>query len=95
MIITTLLLLAAIGNELTVPKTTLTSTNISDALSFVFALLGVIAVIIIILGGFQYITSQGEPQKTAKAKDTILYAVIGLVVSILAWSIVNFVLDRV
>lgn len=55
---------------------------------------GIVAVIVIIVGGISYTISAGDPAKVKKAKDTVLYAVIGLVVAILAFSIVNFVLDR-
>jgi hypothetical protein len=67
------------------------SSTISTILALVFSIIGAIAVIIIVLAGFTYITSKGEPEKTAKAKDTILYAVIGLIVAILATTIVGFV----
>ena len=52
------------------------------------------SVIMIVIGGFRYIFSQGEEKNTKAAKDTILYAIIGLVVSILAFSIVNYVLGK-
>lgn len=55
---------------------------------------GIVAVIVIIVGGISYTVSAGDPAKVKKAKDTVLYAVIGLVVAILAFSIVNFVVDR-
>lgn len=54
-------------------------------------LAGAIAVIVIIVGGIRYILSQGNAQSVTAAKDTILYAVIGLVVVVLAYAIVNFV----
>jgi multisubunit Na+/H+ antiporter MnhB subunit len=50
-------------------------------------------VVVIILGGVQYTTSSGDPAKVKKAKDTILYGIIGLVVALLAYAIVNFVLS--
>ena len=53
------------------------------------------AVAFIIFGGFQYTTSAGDPGKVKKAKDTILYGIIGLVVAMLAYAIVNFVLSNV
>ena len=53
---------------------------------------GMVAVVMIILGGINYATSQGDPGKVKKGKDTILYGIIGLVISILAFAIVNFVL---
>jgi len=47
-----------------------------------------IAAIMIIVGGFQYITSSGDQSKVKKAKDTITWAVVGWVIILLAWSIV-------
>lgn len=54
-------------------------------------LLGAIAVVMIIIGGIRYTTSGGDPQQTKAAKDTVLYAVIGLVVALLAYAIVAFI----
>lgn len=55
-------------------------------------LLGAIAVLMIILGGFKYTTSNGDAEKIKSAKNTIMYSVIGLVVAILAYAIVDFVI---
>lgn len=60
-----------------------------------FAIIGALAVIFIIVGGFQYVLSGGDPNNTNRAKETILYAVIGLAVSLLAFTIVDFVVGRV
>lgn len=57
----------------------------------IIAVLSIIAVIFIIYGGIQYMTSAGDSGKTKKAKDTILYAAIGLIVCSLAAALVNFV----
>ncbi len=62
--------------------------RVVDTMLFI---LGAIAVIMIIVGGIRYATSNGDASNTKAAKDTILYAVIGLVVAILAYAIVNFV----
>jgi hypothetical protein len=56
--------------------------------------LGMIAVLMIVIGGIRYTTSNGESSKIKEAKDTILYSVIGVVVAILSYTIVNFVLGR-
>ena len=56
--------------------------------------LGMVAVLMIIIGAIRYTTSNGDPSSIKGAKNTILYSVIGLVVAILAYSIVNFVVDR-
>lgn len=56
---------------------------------------GIIAVIMIIVGGLKYITSSGDSGNVTGAKNTILYAVVGLVVVALAQFVVRFVLDKV
>jgi len=76
------------SGEPTVQDTIETAINI---LSFV---VGIAAVIMIIIGGFRYITSGGESSSVSGAKDTILYAVIGLVIVAMAQAIVRFVLVR-
>ncbi len=58
-------------------------------------ILGLVAVVMIILGGLSYTTSAGDATKVKKAKDTIMYGVIGLVVALLAFAIVNFVLTSI
>lgn len=63
---------------------------ITNILYSVILVLGIVAVIFIIKGGIDYITSAGDATKLQKAKNTIVYAVIGLVVSVLAFAIVNF-----
>ncbi len=67
---------------------------IEVVLEIVFGLLGSISLLIIILAGIKYITSQGEPDKVARAKDTIIYAAIGLAVSLSAYGIVTFVIKN-
>jgi hypothetical protein len=55
---------------------------------------GVAAVIMIIVGGFQYVLASGDPSNITNAKNTILYAIIGLLVALLAQAIISFVLVR-
>lgn len=62
------------------------------ALNIVFGLSAVIAVMLIVINGLQYISAGGDAQKTAQAKQGILYAVVGLIIVIMAFSIVNFAL---
>jgi hypothetical protein len=62
--------------------------TITNVLLFV---IGAVSVIVIIIGAIRYVTSSGEQAAIKSAKDTILYAVIGLVVAFLAYAIVNFV----
>ena len=60
----------------------------------VIGISGLIAVVYIVVGGVQYMTSTGDPGKIEKAKKTILYAVIGMIVCVLAFAIVNFVIAK-
>lgn len=55
-------------------------------------IIGAIAVIVLIIGGIRYVTSGGDSSAVTAAKNTILYAIIGIIVAILAYAIVNFVL---
>lgn len=64
------------------------------ALNLFSAIVGIIAVVMIIVGGIKYVTSGGESSNIQTAKNTIMYAVIGLVVVALAQIIVHFVLER-
>ncbi len=66
--------------------------KVTDTLLFI---IGALSVVMIIVGGFKYITSSGDPSKVGSAKNTILYAVIGLVLSLLAYAIVQFVVGRI
>lgn len=57
-------------------------------------IVGVVAVLMIIVGGFRYITSGGDSGNVSTAKNTILYAIVGLVIVALAQFIVKFVLAK-
>ena len=71
------------------------NSTIQLIINMIIFAIGLIAVIMVILGGIQYSTSQGDSGKVKKAKDTIMYGIIGLVVAILAFAIVNFVLSSI
>lgn len=66
-----------------------------NIINAVIGILSIVAVIFIIMGGVQYMTSSGDPGKVKKAKDTILYACIGLAICVLAYAIVNFVINHI
>jgi hypothetical protein len=63
-------------------------------LEIAFGVIGAFALLIITVSGFRYITSGGNPEKTAKAKSGIVYSLVGLVVAITAEAIVAFVVNR-
>lgn len=57
-------------------------------------LIGAIAVIMLIIGGVRYVISGGDQAQVTAAKNTILYAIVGIVVAFLAYAAVNFVLSQ-
>ncbi len=61
---------------------------------FLFAV-GALSVIMLIWGGIRYTTSAGDSNKVQAAKNTVLYAIVGLVVAILAYAIVNMVIGKI
>lgn len=63
-----------------------------NVINTALVVLGMIAVVMIVVGGIRYTTSNGDAQQIKSAKDTIMYSVIGVVVAIMAYAIVNFVL---
>jgi hypothetical protein len=77
------------GNSLYGPNGVLTR-----AASMFAVIVGVAAVIMILVGGFKYVTSLGDPSNIKSAKDTIMYAIVGIIVAITAQSIVLLVLRR-
>lgn len=68
-------------------------TIIKNLLNTTFGVVGVIAVVMMIIGGFYYMTSQGSPERVQKGKNTILYGIVGLIIVLSAFAIVNFVLS--
>ena len=64
--------------------------SIANVLIF---LVGAVSVIMVIIGGLRYVISMGRPKQVEQAKNTILYAVVGVIVAISSYAIVNFVLS--
>jgi hypothetical protein len=67
---------------------------ITDVINVALWAIGILSVIMLIFGGIRYTVSGGDSNKVTAAKNTILYAVIGIVVAMLAYAIVNFVLTE-
>lgn len=78
------------------PTTTTSSfqTLLDNIVNIFSAIVGVIAVVMIIVGGLRYITSGGDSSRVGSAKTTIIYALVGLVVVVLAQLIVHFVINQ-
>ncbi len=68
--------------------------SIKDVINVLLFLIGAVSVIMIIIGGIRYVLSNGDSTQITGAKNTIMYAVIGLVVALLAYAIVNFVVTQ-
>ena len=69
--------------------------SITTILNAIIGVLGLVCVIVIIMGGITYMTSSGETEKVKKGRNTILYGLIGLVICVLAFAIVNFVIGNI
>ncbi len=69
--------------------------TIQDVINLLLYIAGIITIIYIVIGGIRYILSNGDAAAANKAKNNIIYALVGLVIAISAYSIVNFVLFRV
>ena len=67
---------------------------LANILTTVYAWAGIICVLIIVIGGYIYVTANANPQRIKRGKDAILYAVVGLVFIIMAFVITQFVLGR-
>jgi len=61
--------------------------------NIVFSLAGGLSLLFVVIGGFRYVLSSGDPNATAQAKNTIIYALVGLVVTVSGFAIVGFVTD--
>ena len=83
----------AIGSEIKLGSGDVRQTAariINVALGF----LGIIAVVIVLLGGFKYMISGGNEEKTTEAKNLIVSGIIGLAIILSAWAITGFVISR-
>lgn len=68
---------------------------ITTIVNIMLMIVGVIAAVMLVIGGVRYVVSQGEEDQTEQAKKTILYALIGLIVIGLSAVVVNFILGAV
>lgn len=66
--------------------------SLESILTIVYTVLGIIAVVMLIIAGIMYATSNGDPSQVARAKNTILYTIVGIVVLVSATAIIGFVM---
>lgn len=67
--------------------------TVGNVLNAIYGVIAVVAVVMIVIAGIKYSTSQGDPGKVQSAKNTIMYSIIGLVITISAFAITTFILS--
>jgi len=77
------------------PHTSANNDTITTVLGVVFAVTAAIALLMIVIAGFRFVIASGDSEDMARARMTIIYAVVGLLVSMAAFSIVTFVIKGV
>lgn len=82
-------------DRVNVPNPVPADATLNGLLEIVYIVAGLVAVISIVMGGFWYVTSNGEPEKIKRGKNAIIYASVGLVFVMMAWVITGFVSSRI
>lgn len=77
-----------------IPKVTVGDNTIAAALNATFIAVGAISMLFLLIGAVRYVTSNGDQSQITQAKNTLLYAVVGIVVSLSAFTIVQFALGQ-
>ena len=77
------------------PKTKADSSTINTLFLILFGVIGAICLLVVVLSGARYALSKGEPDNIQKAKNELKYALIGLIITALAATIVNFALTKI
>lgn len=80
--------------KLDLPHVQATPATIATIMTIIFTIMGAMCLLIVTIAGFRYVASRGDPNAVAKAKNTIIYALIGLAVAVSAATIVNFVVGN-
>lgn len=84
------------GQPVDIPDAaTSTDSLFATIVPLIFGILGALSLLFVVIGGFRYTISAGDPANIKKARETILYALLGLIVSVSAFTITNFILEEV
>jgi len=73
------------------PKAQADSPEVQQIIGIMLGIIGAISLLVITLSGLRYILAAGDPQKISKAKNGIIYALVGLVIAIIAEALVAFI----
>lgn len=66
--------------------------RLNDFFNYVIGLIAIVSVLMVVIGGVNYILSSGDPAKANRAKNTIIYALVGLIIAMSAYALVAFVI---
>lgn len=83
------------ADEIGAPKVAADNATLQDVLGLIYFIAGIVCVLIIVFGGVRYVTSQGEASGVQSAKNTIMFALIGLLVILVASAVTQFVFDYI
>lgn len=83
------------NTQVNAPQQSLENSDIQSVLQLVFGLSGAVALLIMVVSGLRFVFSQGDPNSITKARNSLIYALIGLVICSAGFSIVTFVLGRI
>jgi type IV secretory pathway VirB2 component (pilin) len=83
----------SVMNQSGLPQAEL-KTTIMRIINIILGFLGIIAIIIIVIGGFKWMTCGGSEEKTKEAREVIVAGIIGLIIILAAYAIANFVIDQ-
>ena len=78
-----------------IPKVQATGTQVHEVLSIVFGAFAAVAVLMLVIAGLRFVTANGDPAEINKARSTIIYALVGLVISLSAEAFVAFALGKI
>jgi Ni,Fe-hydrogenase I cytochrome b subunit len=82
------------AEEIGIPKTDAADVW-QGALGLTYWIIGIVCVVMIIISGYKYVTSAGDPSAVTKAKNTLTFAIIGLIVVLLAFTVTQFIIGRI
>ena len=81
--------------DVKIPQNDLGQGQLRSALQIAFGIGGALAVLIIVVAGLRFVTARGDPQAVSRARNSVIYAVVGLVVCAMGFAIVTFVVDNI
>lgn len=82
------------ANDIGIPKVAANNATIASVMSTVFLIVGGMALLFMLIGAARFISAGGEPAKITQARNTLIYAAVGVIVSALGFTVVQFVAGK-